>query len=182
MLQFYHDYVRFFNMTQNKKGKKMTVYALAERKKLCEDAIKAMPSCGSAYKACEKVGVAYSNFMRWVAADGELLDSYARARQDLLEGIAQQIVDITDAQVERAPDGRYDPTALQKQRLQVDTRKWLLSKLLPKQYGDRLALAGDAENPIVVEAIDARKLSNAALAEILDAQKTETVHVAEQSW
>ena len=32
-------------------------------------------------------------------------------------------------------------------RLRVDARKWLLSKLLPKVYGDKLALGGDADAP-----------------------------------
>ncbi len=30
-------------------------------------------------------------------------------------------------------------------RLQVDTRKWLLSKALPKVYGDKLAIGGDPD-------------------------------------
>jgi len=32
-------------------------------------------------------------------------------------------------------------------RLRVDTRKWLLSKALPKIYGDKLALGGDQDAP-----------------------------------
>ena len=33
-----------------------------------------------------------------------------------------------------------DSGAVQKQRLQIDIRKWILSKLLPKKYGDLLGL------------------------------------------
>jgi hypothetical protein len=36
---------------------------------------------------------------------------------------------------------------LQRSRLRVDTRKWLLSKALPKVYGDKLALGGDEDAP-----------------------------------
>jgi hypothetical protein len=39
-------------------------------------------------------------------------------------------------------DGKKDWAAIQKHKLQVDTRKWLLSKLAPKKYGDTLKLAG----------------------------------------
>jgi hypothetical protein len=39
-----------------------------------------------------------------------------------------------------APDGRVDSAAVQHQRLRVDSRKWLLSKIVPKIYGDRVAL------------------------------------------
>ena len=33
-------------------------------------------------------------------------------------------------------------------KLQIDTRKWMLSKMLPKIYGDKLELTGDKENPL----------------------------------
>ena len=32
----------------------------------------------------------------------------------------------------------FDSTAVQRNRLRVDTRKWLLSKLAPKKYGDKV--------------------------------------------
>jgi hypothetical protein len=38
-----------------------------------------------------------------------------------------------------------DHDHIQRSRLRVDTRKWLLSEMSPKVYGDRLALAGDRE-------------------------------------
>jgi hypothetical protein len=40
-------------------------------------------------------------------------------------------------------EGKVDNAMVQKQRLRVDTRKWLLSKLAPKKYGDKLELSGD---------------------------------------
>jgi hypothetical protein len=46
---------------------------------------------------------------------------------------------------------------IERAKLQVDTRKWLISKLKPETYGDRLELAGDARAPLtlVVERIGA---------------------------
>lgn len=38
-------------------------------------------------------------------------------------------------------------------RLAVDTRKWAAARLLPKKYGDRVTLSGDAENPLVTKHI-----------------------------
>lgn len=35
-------------------------------------------------------------------------------------------------------------------RLRVDTRKWFLSKVAPKIYGDKLHLGGDKENPLEI--------------------------------
>ena len=39
-------------------------------------------------------------------------------------------------------------------RLRVDSRKWMLSKMLPKVYGDKLTHQGDAENPIAISRIE----------------------------
>ncbi len=35
-------------------------------------------------------------------------------------------------------------------RLQVDARKWLLSKIMPKRYGDRIELAGKIETEVTL--------------------------------
>jgi hypothetical protein len=35
-------------------------------------------------------------------------------------------------------------------RLRVDARKWMLGKMNPKRYSDKLTVAGDADNPIAV--------------------------------
>ena len=44
----------------------------------------------------------------------------------------------------------------------IDTRKWLLSKMLPKVYGDHLTVAGDPDQPIqhVLHRIDWASLSD----------------------
>ena len=56
---------------------------------------------------------------------------YARAKECQLEALAEDIVDIADS-VEPISD------ATGKARLQIDSRKWLLSKLVPKKYGDKV--------------------------------------------
>lgn len=73
---------------------------------------------------------------------------YARARDIGLDAMADELLEISD-------DGSNDwmerngadsegwsvnGEALGRSRLRVDTRKWLLSKMAPKKYGDRVAL------------------------------------------
>lgn len=58
-------------------------------------------------------------------------DQYARARQAQAMNWAEELLELADAPVE-------DMVALGHARLRVDTRKWLLSKVLPKLFGDRL--------------------------------------------
>lgn len=124
----------------------------------------------STLKACEKVGVHPSSFNRWVAADAELANEYTRAREDLLERMADEVLELSDKEVPETGDGKRDWQAIQQRKLQVDSRKWLLSKLAPKKYGDRLELAGDRENPLQVQALDASKLSTEVLAQIVAAK------------
>jgi hypothetical protein len=119
-----------------------------ERAALADSVIKGMREGLSCYKACEATGLNMSTFLSWVAVDDKLADTYARAREDLMERMASDLLDISDSDVEYMADGRKDWAAIQKHKLQVDTRKWLLSKLAPKKYGDKLEVSGDPDNPL----------------------------------
>jgi hypothetical protein len=68
-------------------------------------------------------------------APKQLFDRYARAREHQFAYWADEIKSISDLT-------RSDMGAVQKARLQIDTRKWLLAKLLPKVYGDRIETTG----------------------------------------
>lgn len=104
----------------------------------------------SAYKSCKAAGVPHSTFLSWVNQDPALADNYARAREDLIELIASEIIELADSDVPETFDGKKDWQAVQKHRLQVDTRKWLLSKLAPRKYGDKLEVSGDEKSPLAM--------------------------------
>ena len=72
----------------------------------------------------------------------------------MIEHIASETLAIADQPAGSTESGATDSGAVQKQRLQVDTRKWLLSKLAPKKYGDRMTLAGDEDSPLKIEKIE----------------------------
>ena len=89
-----------------------------------------------------------TNFMRWLAEDGEEGDSlrqqYARAREKQAETIANEILEIADEKcvtVHHDDLGeveiKFDSALVQDKRLRIDTRKWLMSKLAPKKYGEK---------------------------------------------
>ena len=70
----------------------------------------------------------------WVDEDRDGFAShYARARERGYARFAEEIVELADTPSD-------DNGSVQRNRLQVDTRKWILSKMLPKVYGDRLNL------------------------------------------
>lgn len=61
-----------------------------------------------------------------------------RARRIQAMKRADEIEDLAELSPELAEDGKIDPQALQLRRLRIDTRKWILGKLLPDIYGDRM--------------------------------------------
>ncbi len=140
--------------SQQKKAAQARRRKPEERAALAKAIIDGMALEGlSCFKACEAVGVPIGSFIRWTTEDAELAESYTRARETLIERMAAETLAIADAPVGSTEHGTTDSGAVQKQRLQVDTRKWLLSKLAPKKYGDKVTLAGDEENPLRVQKV-----------------------------
>ncbi len=137
---------------------------------ICQAVLQGMRDGLSAFKSCQAAGVPHSTFMTWLKEDKELADNYAHAREDLIERMANEVLELADSEVPETGDGKRDWQAIQQRKLQVDSRKWLLSKLAPKKYGDRLELAGDKENPLQVQTIDASKLSTDVLSQIMAAK------------
>lgn len=109
---------------------------------------------------CRELGVSYATFSLMVTADRPtgLASRYARAREAQAESWADQIIDISDQQ-EEATDGKVvrfdrdtitgkdgeekcDHEWISRSRLRVDTRKWLMAKLHPRAYGEKLEIKG----------------------------------------
>jgi hypothetical protein len=98
-----------------------------------------------------------TSVMRWLAAHKSFSDQYARARLEQAEGFADEILEIADDSrndwIERE-FGRGnvvevpDREVTDRSKLRVDARKWLMSKMLPKKYGEAVLLKGDKDNPL----------------------------------
>ena len=73
-----------------------------------------------------------STIVKWSELGDSQREQYVRAQQRRAEKWAEEIVEIAD-------DAPKDD--VNKARLQVDARKWIASKLLPKKYGDRQTIA-----------------------------------------
>lgn len=121
-------------MSEKKKTGRPPVFGDDIRDLICERLAK-----GESMKAmCEEAGMPNrTTIFDWLAKDKVFADKYARAREAGLEILADELLEISDAPVGSTDTGATDNGAVQKQKLQVDTRKWLLSKLVPKKYGDR---------------------------------------------
>lgn len=99
--------------------------------------------------------------IRWKNTLPDFRNQYARARDDQADLYADDIVDISDdgsndwmerklrnGDVETVLDHEH----VTRSRLRVDSRKWMLSKLKPGTYGDKVQhanAAGDGNTEVV---------------------------------
>jgi hypothetical protein len=110
-------------------------------------------------KASQAEGISHCSVLDWIRADKELANQYARVKEISCQMWADQIIEISDEEnyepvpgprdEDEAREVRFDATAVVRNRLRVDSRKWLLSKLLPKVYGDKLELGGEVRVPVI---------------------------------
>lgn len=133
---------------------------------IAEEILERLSDGESLASICDREGMPSRGAVNhWVLTDLDGFASrYARAREAGLMTLADDILVISDDgrnDTYRDTDGndRVNQDVVQRSRLRVDSRKWILSKLLPKQYGDRLNLEHSGEvamNQVPDEQLDAR--------------------------
>ena len=82
-------------------------------------------------------------FYEWLAQNKLLCDQYATFLEIRSDDMADEMLNIADEfgnDTITLEDGRVIENArvIARDRLRVDTRKWLLAKLHPKKYGDKI--------------------------------------------
>lgn len=90
---------------------------------------------------------------RWLAANESCRQQYARARETQADAMLEEIIEISDdgsndTYLDEEGRQRIEQDVVARSRLRVDARKWAMSKMAPKKYGDKLELGGDPNNPI----------------------------------
>lgn len=142
---------------------------------------------------CREPGMPHAaTFLDWVEADPEGIgQDYAHAREIGYTLLADEILAISDKTHEWVmiqeldPDGRpvFDEAGeprlkrvlmplsadvIAHKRVQIDTRKWMLSKMLPKVYGDKVTQehTGAGGGPIAIAGLDLKNLNDDELAKM----------------
>jgi hypothetical protein len=114
--------------------------------KLAQDICRRIADGESLRQICASQGMpTKTSVMRWLGANVAFRDIYSRARELQAEHFAEEILAISD-------DGSKDsdPENVSRSRLRVETRKWLMVRMAPKKYGDKVTseLVGDVHNPL----------------------------------
>ena len=104
-------------------------------------------SAGSSLRsACRDAKISAPTLRRWIVDDiAGLAERYARARELQAEAWADEIkelADVCEVGQKRELDANgnvtkiYEGDMLERAKLRIDTRKWLMSKIVAKKWGD----------------------------------------------
>lgn len=91
----------------------------------------------------------FKTFLEWVSQDDILRKQYAQALEVRAELKFESIESDYMEEPQRDPEsGRIDSAWVNLQRLKIDAKKWELSKMMPKKYGDKQETTLVFEKPI----------------------------------
>ena len=114
---------------------------------------------------CEKV------IYDWLRKNKEFSDLYAQAKRDQIEIYIKEIVELSDNTENDLiqTEGRIvvNNGAINRARLQIDTRKWLACKLVPRVYGEKITQEIKSD----LSSMDAKEISQAIRGLSIDMKK-----------
>lgn len=97
---------------------------------------------------CKEPGMPHESTVRaWARDDVQgFYTQYTRAREIGYDCLAEEALEISDTPVigvktktnEKGETETVTGDMIEHRRLRVDTRKWMLAKMLPKRYGDKI--------------------------------------------
>jgi hypothetical protein len=88
---------------------------------------------------CKELGISRQTVCVWLDENPQFLKRYLICRELYCEFVFDEILEIADSPAN-------DFSEVKKQQLQIDTRKWMLSKMNPKRYGKHLTLEDVSTN------------------------------------
>jgi hypothetical protein len=94
-----------------------------------------------------------TTFYRWILKDEAFRAQYRKAKEAQMDRMEESLIEIADDSrndwVERENERGEKKTVLndevvQRAKVRIATRQWLMSKLKPKKYGEKVELSGEA--------------------------------------
>ena len=160
------DYQKMLKRT----GRKIIPYDPVIGEEVCSRLTEGTPLA----EICSSEGMpALRTVYRWLAMDRSFWQHYARAREAQMEQWSEEIVTIADDRsgdmVERIgrdgqPEMVPDHENVQRSKLRIDTRKWVMSKM-SKRFADRVDVNVDAT--IKVETLSDQELEDRTRARLI---------------
>jgi len=132
------------------------------RQNKCKEIINEIQTNGIGLNKAAKIyGLNPNSFFNTIDKDPLLIKQYTRALELKADLIAERIIlnshnRSNDFYTDSEGNLKPNPVAVQRDRLMLDADKWLLSKIAPKKYGDKLTLDGEVKTgqPLTIENIN----------------------------
>ena len=132
----------------------MNCYSIEEKQKIFDEICEIIVNGKSLRSALTKVNISAQTFFVWMREDDSKSKQYAQATTERAEMMFEDMFEIADDSqgdfdTVDLGDGitseKFNSEHVQRSRLRVDTRKWALSKMMPKKYGDKIDLTTDGQ-------------------------------------
>lgn len=107
--------------------------------------------------ALKEPGISYSHAQRLIDADPALAEAYETAKKTRASRLAEEIIELSDAEIPSHLQGVEISAWVNQKRLQVDARKWVAAKLYPRVYGDKIDVSVRDERISVLDALEAAR-------------------------
>lgn len=81
-----------------------------------------------------------STVFKWLSTIPEFTEQYAKAKEESADALVEDMLYIAEEKpvlVDEKGIEKIDSAGVARNRLRVDTRKWVASKLKPKKYGEK---------------------------------------------
>lgn len=104
-------------------------------------------------KEISDYNITRGTFYRWILNNDELKELYNYAREIRSDVLFEEIIEIADNTEEGKTIKNSDTKGREEtigdmtnhRRLKVDARKWVVARMSPKKYGDKIDITSDSE-------------------------------------
>lgn len=122
-------------------------YTEEQKEEIFNNIFNSIENGNSLRKTLLAINLPAKTFFVWLEADEEKSKQYARACELRAEALLDEMLDIVDdSSQDKTIDDldeeikieRTNHEAIQRSKLRYEARKWLVSKLNPKKYGEKI--------------------------------------------
>lgn len=122
------------------------MYSEEQKEEIFNDIFNSIENGNSLRKTLMVINLPAKTFYEWLEQDEEKGKQYARACELRADVLFEEVLEIANTTIEGKvietdESGRTKEKVgdmLGHRRLQIDARKWMLGKLNPKKYGDKI--------------------------------------------
>lgn len=108
---------------------------------LAQRVLESLRMTGSLLRTTRELGIGRNTVINWVIEDKDgFADEYARAKQEGIDVLVEDTLEISDAAPPLTALGATDNGAVAHSKLRIETRRWLAERMAPKRYGLKQAL------------------------------------------